>query len=243
MAKSIKLTKRQKSILFSIIEEYIKTAKPVASELLSQKFNLSSALLRNEMSFLNKHGYLFKIHASSGRIPTDKALRLFINDISINLQNEINDSSKYHNHFLKLLNCLEKEEDIFYSISYGLSILSKHFVVSGIVEEQKFFKYGLRNLFIQPEFKISKNLDVVSEVIDNIDNEIKRITRYCNQFINVFIGKEIPFNKNMKDFSLVAIKRNYKKKKNAIVALLGPKRMDYKKNLYLINSIDSFLSR
>lgn len=241
MSKITNLTERQKSILFSIIEEYIKTAKPVGSESLSQKFKLSSASLRNEMFFLNKHGYLIKLHASSGRIPTDKALYLFIDDIFENFQRKVK-YNRLENYFPKSLKDYS-EDKIFYNISRILSVLSNHFVVSGIVEKQKFFKFGLKNLFIQPEFKISKNVNIISEIIDNIDDEINTIIKYCNELVNVFIGKEIPFNKRVKDFSLVATKHSYKKKNNIIVAILGPKRMDYKNNILLMNSINEFFKK
>ncbi len=74
---------RKKQILQAIIEEYISTAEPVSSGALVQKYNLdcSSATIRNEMSDLEKHGYLDKPHTSSGRVPSAKGYRLYVDEL------------------------------------------------------------------------------------------------------------------------------------------------------------------
>lgn len=77
------ITSRQLDLLKIIIEEYIETARPVGSEMLDKKFNLgvSPATIRNEMVQLVRAGYLHQPHVSSGRIPTPKALRLYITEL------------------------------------------------------------------------------------------------------------------------------------------------------------------
>lgn len=77
------LSPRQTQILKAIIEEYINTAEPVASEQLEKKYNLgvSPATIRNEMATLIQQGFLKQPHTSSGRIPTPMALRFFIDHL------------------------------------------------------------------------------------------------------------------------------------------------------------------
>lgn len=74
------MTKRQEKILNAVVKEYVKSSKPVSSKVLFQKhkLELSSATIRNEMKKLEKAGYLSKPHISAGRVPTEKAYRLFI---------------------------------------------------------------------------------------------------------------------------------------------------------------------
>ena len=62
---------RQKELLKEIVENYIKTVKPVGSKALCEKFNCSSATIRNEMAALEEMGYIEKNHLSSGRIPSE----------------------------------------------------------------------------------------------------------------------------------------------------------------------------
>jgi len=77
------LAERQIKILKSIIDEYIATALPVGSNTLEKKYNLgiSPATIRNEMVQLTKDGYLKKVHSSSGRMPTPRALRFYVNNL------------------------------------------------------------------------------------------------------------------------------------------------------------------
>lgn len=92
-----KLTKRQTEILGCIIDEYTKTAQPVGSkELVANYFNdLSSATIRQEMSYLEKVGYLKKNHTSSGRVPTTKGYEFYeANIIKPELSNNIKDRLK-----------------------------------------------------------------------------------------------------------------------------------------------------
>ena len=75
------ITQRQEELLKLIVESYIKTAKPVGSKALCDTMNCSSATIRNEMAFLEDHGLLEKTHTSSGRIPSDKGYRYYVDNI------------------------------------------------------------------------------------------------------------------------------------------------------------------
>lgn len=74
------LTPRQDTILKAIVEEFIRTAEPVGSKLLVEKYNLnySSATIRNEMNYLESVELLEKTHTSSGRVPSTKGYRYYV---------------------------------------------------------------------------------------------------------------------------------------------------------------------
>lgn len=76
----MELDQRKLRILRAIIDEYILSANPVGSKSLSQNsdFNLSAATIRNEMADLENLGYLAQPHTSAGRVPSDKAYRLYV---------------------------------------------------------------------------------------------------------------------------------------------------------------------
>ena len=69
---------RRNNILKEIVETFIKTAKPVGSKALCDKFNLSSATIRNEMAVLEDLGYIEKNHVSSGRVPSEEGYRYYV---------------------------------------------------------------------------------------------------------------------------------------------------------------------
>ena len=77
------LDDRKMKVLYAIIQGYIASAEPIGSRTLSKNYDLgvSSATIRNEMSDLEDLGYLNKTHSSSGRVPSDKAYRLYVNQI------------------------------------------------------------------------------------------------------------------------------------------------------------------
>ena len=87
------LTARQLLILKCIVEEFVETAEPVGSKTLMTKYQLpySSATIRNEMSFLEEHGYLEKTHTSSGRVPSTKGYRFYVDTL---MQPSVDDEVK-----------------------------------------------------------------------------------------------------------------------------------------------------
>ena len=75
------INERQSKILKLIVEEYIKTAKPISSKSLCNELNCSSATIRSEMNTLENLGYLEKTHTSSGRVPSEKGYRYYVDNI------------------------------------------------------------------------------------------------------------------------------------------------------------------
>lgn len=79
----MKLDERKKKILGAIVDEYIQTAEPVSSGSLLEKeyLDCSSATIRNEMAELEKIGFLEKTHTSSGRVPSQKGYRYYVDEL------------------------------------------------------------------------------------------------------------------------------------------------------------------
>ena len=77
------ITERQLLILQAIIDDYILTGIPVGSRTLSkrQDISFSSATIRNEMADLEEEGYLEQPHTSAGRMPSEKAYRLYVDTL------------------------------------------------------------------------------------------------------------------------------------------------------------------
>lgn len=72
---------RKKELLKEIVENYVRTVKPVGSKSLCKKLNCSSATIRNEMSILENMGYIEKNHISSGRIPSELGYRYYVENL------------------------------------------------------------------------------------------------------------------------------------------------------------------
>ncbi|MFY9630169.1 MAG: heat-inducible transcriptional repressor HrcA [Candidatus Cybelea sp.] len=94
MIESGGLDKRKAYILATVVYEYIATAEPVGSQVLTQKYNLgiSSATVRNEMAELEAGGYLTQPHTSAGRIPSDAGYRTYVDQLM--QPEELNESER-----------------------------------------------------------------------------------------------------------------------------------------------------
>ena len=77
------LNEREHEVLEAVIRTYVETAEPAGSRNVARRFRLgiSPATVRNTMSDLEDKGFLFHPHTSAGRIPTDRAYRVYVNEI------------------------------------------------------------------------------------------------------------------------------------------------------------------
>ena len=77
------LSERKLRILQAIVGDFIRSAEPIGSRTLSKKLDMgiSPATIRNEMSDLEEMGFLTHPHTSAGRVPADKAYRLYVNNL------------------------------------------------------------------------------------------------------------------------------------------------------------------
>src|SRR5262245_53596369 len=77
------LSDRERRVLEAVVRSYVETAEPAASRTISRRFGLgvSPATIRNTMSDLEEKGFLFHPHTSAGRVPTNKAYRLYVDSL------------------------------------------------------------------------------------------------------------------------------------------------------------------
>ncbi len=89
----MELDGRKRVILKTIIQNYLETGEPVGSRTISKcsDLKLSSATIRNEMSDLEEMGYIIQPHTSSGRIPSDKGYRLYVDELIKEKDQEVAD--------------------------------------------------------------------------------------------------------------------------------------------------------
>jgi heat-inducible transcriptional repressor len=83
MPMTDQLSERELRVLEAVVQTYIETAEPAGSQTIARKFGLgvSPATIRSTMSELEDKGYLFHPHTSAGRIPTDRAYRVYVDAI------------------------------------------------------------------------------------------------------------------------------------------------------------------
>ena len=182
------LNSRTKEILNILIDEYVDTGYPVASESIVQnsEIEVSPATVRNEMVLLAREGYISKLHQFSGSIPSHKGYQLFIEMIPDDEPPEIND-------FITLkdkLNILPKTfEDC---CENAMSVISD--LTGGVAFSKMYSSTSFVVDFIF--FQIENELVITSKLSNGAVLEVKLINvRNMNteelQFLNNFIKLEI----------------------------------------------------
>jgi len=172
----LELDNRKKQILQAIVNEYINTIEPVSSNSIIEKYNLdcSSATVRNEMVELEKRGLLEKTHTSSGRVPSNKGYRFYVdellNDNNLNM-NEI----KYINS--RLQNKVDEMEELTKLATNTISEIT-HYTTIAIepnaskqrIQEIKFVLIGNRMLMAI----ILTEAGTIKETIIKFDKDISQ---------------------------------------------------------------------
>ena len=121
------ITNRQSELLKLIVEDYIKTVKPVSSKALCETLDCSSATIRSEMSTLEDLGLLEKTHTSSGRVPSEKGYRYYVDNIMKPKELTGDDMLKlqtiFHNKSLVISDAIAKSMEIVAELTNYTSIV------------------------------------------------------------------------------------------------------------------------
>lgn len=220
---------RKKQLLKAILSEYIKTAQPVGSKLIVDKYKIqaSSATVRNEMAELEEEGLIIQPHTSAGRVPTLAAYQYYLDNWFS--QKELNEKERKE---LDKLAQLEKGREKIKNLAKGLAELAQETVFVGFANND-FFYTGISNLFKQPEFCDLEVVQEISGVVDQMDEAMPLVYDQTSKQIEILLGEKNPFS--------VACATIITKLDQEVIGLLGPIRMDYEKNWARINYLKKII--
>ena len=236
------LTDRQKEILKVVVQEYSDTAIPVSSSLLQNKYNLdcSSATLRNEMAKLEEAGFLVQPHISAGRIPSDKGYRYFIDNLLVRGESNLEYQKRLE---LELLKLRTKNARLERTTAKLLSSMSHCLAISGVIDKNEFFDFGMHNLLEDPELSSHHDLSKLIMALDVIDENLDRIIEGVQDGeTRIFIGEENPIEE-AKNCSMIVSPYTRRNGERGLLAIIGPRRMKYQQNQNLIELMKKMLGR
>jgi len=225
------LTDRQKQVLNSTILEYINLAQPISSQVLEKKYNfgVSQATIRNEMQLLEDKGFLAKPHISSGRVPTDRGYRFFVNDVS--------EKEERRETILELEREIQGHVKSIQLMTRQLAFLSSNLAFVYMAQEKILWKEGWESLLAEPEFGDKEYTTKLTRFLRDFESVIADMRP---ERIEIYIGRENPFSR-VRDFSIVMTGCLFRNNQRGLVSIIGPKRMAYQKNIALMNSLDKLL--
>ena len=232
------LSERRRKILNLIVREYSKKREPVGSKEFSQRFfpDLSPATIRREFFTLTKSGFLIQSHASAGRIPTDKAYKLFVDNVLENEEKLVSQSEQWQK---KIKDFDDNDKNIFSETAKMAADFCDGLAISYWPDHNFIFKFGLGNLFSHlPDISQSE----IGQILDDIEFMDGRMEGLFDELFDmersVFIGKESPITKSE---NLSVISRSLPAKEKSLILLIGPKNMSYDKNLAILEAIANFV--
>jgi heat-inducible transcriptional repressor len=226
-------SKRKELILNIIIREHIKTGTPVGSGVIVDKYklNISPATVRNEMMALEKEGFIIQPHTSAGRVPTEKAYLLYLENLKPARLNQKEAAG------IKKTIGRRRELD-FKNAAKVLAKLSGNAVFWALAQNN-FYYTGLSNLWQQPEFRQMDLIYNISAVIDELDEVVENIFQRISDGIHILIGSQNPFG----DFCSTVVVKYRQAGKAGLFGILGPIRMNYEKNIALVGFINEKIMR
>lgn len=221
------MTDRQAKILAAIIEQYAEVASPVGSSLLAKAFGVSSATIRAEMAELERLGFINQPHTSSGRVPSDKGYRFYVN----NLQNteQVPGEGRGERALTARVESGGLPERTIRNAVDTLVELTHNLGLATIGDQ--LYMSGLSNLFGQPEFMQTSQVQQVARLLDNLEPWLKATAP--NKPLSVYIGAENPIGRSA-GASLIISRFRSPYSDRSYIGVLGPTRQQYRDVMGLV---------
>lgn len=227
------MTERQKQLLCAIVEQYAEVASPVGSSLLAKVFTVSSATVRAEMAELEKGGYIAQPHTSAGRVPTDKGYRFYVNYLAEQVAAGENRETAVERRAEKALTArvqhgglpertIRNAVDTLVELTHNLGIATIG---------QQLYMSGLSNLFGQPEFIQTGQVQQVAQLLDNLEPWLREAAP--NEPLSVYIGRENPIGRSA-GCSLIVSRFRSPFSDRSYIGVLGPTRQNYRDVMMLV---------
>ena len=228
------VSNRQKDILWQVMENYIDTSEPVASQAIADKLGVSSATIRNEFIALDELGLTASPHTSSGRIPTDLAYKFYIekirgrqSNLPAKFQKKLKYSYRQANNPNEALKNLAKNISEFVQGAVAINL-----------EPNIIFLTGFSYIFRQPEFSSPTEVISLSRALDELENNFNKM-RIALSTINhravnhpeILVGSDNPFGV---EFGTVILPLH-----SHFLTVLGPSRMNYTRAVSCLNFVNS----
>ncbi|MFA6099659.1 MAG: hypothetical protein WC750_02125 [Patescibacteria group bacterium] len=219
-------------ILKLVIDQSIQTGEPVGSQSLVDQYDLkvSPATVRNYFMELEEAGFIMQPHTSSGRVPTEKGYRFYLQNLmkpkalTKKETAELSEAAKFDKEENRRLKALAK---VVAEISQNASVV-------GIGNMDSYYT-GLTNLFTQPEFKDWNHIVSISDILDRLDEVLGKLRHVHFDEPTTLIGSECPFGAMCGAVLLTG-------PQGCLIGILGPIRMDYPQAISLMKKMQQLIT-
>lgn len=222
---NLQLSERQLRLLNAVINEYIDSCEPVGSVTINKKYSIkaSPATIRNEMASLLEMGFLDMLHTSSGRVPTPRAYKLFLEEMmeeeEIPVIQEVAIKQRLWPQRFQF-------EKLMYQAAVSLADVTKEMAI--LISNDRHVAYaGAVNLLDAQEFWDIETAKVALHLTDRFEmlDQIFKRNAFSGSDVMVAIGEDIGINKLVNAAFVFApfVSGN----RSGYVSVFGPARMRY----------------
>jgi heat-inducible transcriptional repressor len=196
--------------------------------LLAKVFNVSSATIRAEMAELERHGYIMQPHTSAGRVPTDKGYRLYVNNLNESTTPALAEGRAEKALAARVQNAGAPERMIRNAVDTLVELT--HNMGLATIGSQLYIG-GLSNLFGQPEFVNTAQVQQVAQLLDNLEPWLREAAP--NEPLSVYIGSENPIGRSA-GVTLIISRFRSPFSDRSYIGTLGPTRQSYRDVMTLV---------
>ncbi len=188
----MELNERMKNILTAVVHRYITTAEPVSSAIIAEKYklDLSTATIRHEMYLLEKYDYLWQPHTSSGRIPTDKGYRFYVDNLMIKShlrEKEKKEIIQIYNKSKEFEETMKITSQLLSKLTNNIGVVLAPVIYNDLVKNIQFIPVGSNRILTI----IVTDTGLICQKIIKVSGEInKDRLNYLSNFINSKLVEE-----------------------------------------------------
>ncbi|MFZ2682220.1 MAG: hypothetical protein WAZ14_03960 [Patescibacteria group bacterium] len=232
---------RQAQILKLIVDEYIRTAEPVSSKQLCERYNLtcSSATVRNDMAVLEELQLIAQPYTSAGRVPTEKAYRLYIKEGQAQKAARPAAKNIRINITVRRAPRAPTPEERLAQMGQAVARESGEAVMLATNRPWS-TTLGLANLLRKPEFQSGSAILLLAESLERFDAAFRDILGTATHEVTVLLGDDNPLGNEM---ASVVVKSDLGQGVEGVLGIVGPLRMDYNRNIALLTQAKKVLEQ
>ena len=185
-SERVELSPRQRAILSAVVDLYVQTGEPVASQSVAAMCGVSSATVRNAMADLADAGLLEQPHTSAGRIPTGRAFRLHVEDI-VRSGSGLPDTSRrqIESYLVGIAGpeaFLERTSQVLATLSSGVGLAMATLQAGDLLEHVHFQRLSLRRVLAVVVTRSGVVRDRVLPLDRDLSSlELETAARYLNE--------------------------------------------------------------
>lgn len=236
------LGERRSAVLRAVIGDYIRSGDPVGSASVAARHHLgvSAATIRNDMAALEELGFLHHPHTSSGRVPTDRGYRFYVDTLPGGQVPPLRWRRTIDRFFGQPP---PDPDEVIRGAALVLSQLTRYGAVAQPPRSTHVVVMGTANIASEESFERRETVTGLLEVLEEGHDVLELLRRLVAEAgVVVRIGTENPISA-LREASIVAARYGSGDRTLGAIAVLGPTRMQYRESISTVRSVAEHLGR